>query len=67
MNNAKLKKFFNSNNIIFIICAIVKAWCAVYHGLNGHVLLCISWSFLALLDVVLVKLNIDGKISNNNK
>ena len=67
MNNAKLKKFFNSNNIIFIICAIVKAWCAVYHGLNGHVLLCISWSFLALLDIILVKLNTDEKFSNNRK
>ena len=67
MNNTKLKKFFNSNNIIFIICAIVKAWCAVYHGLNGHVLLCISWSFLALLDIILVKLNTDEKFSNNRK
>lgn len=67
MNNAKLKKFFNSNNIIFIICAIVKAWCAVYHGLNEHVLLCISWSFLALLDIILVKLNTDEKFSNNRK
>ena len=67
MNNTKLKKFFNSNNIIFIICAIVKAWCAVYHGLNGHILLCILWSFLALLDVVLVKLHSDEKISNNSK
>ena len=67
MNNTKLKKFFNSNNIIFIICAIVKAWCAVYHGLNEHVLLCILWGLLALLDIVLVKLHIDEKISNNSK
>ena len=63
----KLKKLFNSANIIFIICAMVKIWCAVYYGLNGHVLLCISWSFLALLDVILAKLNIDEKISNNSK
>lgn len=63
----KLKKFFNSTNILFIICAIVKACCAVQHGLNGHVLLCISWGFLALLDVVLVKLNTDEKISSNSK
>ena len=63
----KLKKFFNSNNIIFIICAIVKAFCAVYHGLNGHVLLCITWGFLALLDIILVKLNTDEKFSNNRK
>lgn len=63
----KLKKFFNSTNILFVICAILKVFCAVKWGLNGHVLFCISWSFLALLDVVLVKLNIDGKISSNSK
>jgi hypothetical protein len=67
MDNMKLKKFFNSTNILFIICAIVKAFCAVYHGLNEHVVLCISWSFLALLDIVLVKLNTDEKIPNNSK
>lgn len=67
MDNMKLKKFFNSTNIIFIVCAIVNALCAVHHGLNGHVLLCISWGFLALFDVVLVKLYSDEKISNNNK
>lgn len=63
----KLKKIFNSTNIIFIFCAIVKIFCAIHHGLNGHVLLCILWSFLALFDIVLAKLNTDGKMSNNSK
>ena len=63
----KLKKLFNSTNILFIICAIVNACCAVHHGLNEHVSLCISWGLLALLDIVLVKLYIDEKISNNSK
>jgi hypothetical protein len=39
----------------------------MHHGLNDHILLCILWGLLALLDVVLVKLNMDGKISNNSK
>lgn len=63
----KLKKIFNSTNILFIICAIVKALCATYHGLNNHILLCISWGLLALFDIVLVKLHTDEKISNNSK
>lgn len=67
MNNMKLKIFFNSTNILFIICAIVKAFCAVYHGLNDHILLCISWGLLALFDIVLVKWKTDEKISNNSK
>ena len=64
----KLKKLFNSNNIIFIICAIVKAFCAIHHGLKGSIILCITWSLLALFDVILViKLNTHEKISNNSK
>lgn len=63
----KLKKLFNSDNIIFIFCAIVKIFCAIHHGLNENVALCILWGFLALFDIVLVKLNIDGKISSNSK
>ena len=63
----KLKKFFNNTNILFIFCAIVKVFCAIYHGFNENVALCILWGFLALFDIVLVKLNIDEKISNNSK